>query len=140
MLNVKIPNETDRKLGKHFLEPQYNMINKTILNEYNQLFDEIMAIEIQDIVHEKNDNQSSKEVLKKYTFSEGLCARRLKKCSVEGGVMRAKKLQEKFLAHQVNINENDDKKTSSCANNSINHSWISPSRSIITVFNTSVRI
>ena len=111
MLNVKIPNETDRKLGKHFLEPQYNMINKTILNEYNQLFDEIMAIEIQDIVHEKNDNQSSKEVLKKYTFSEGLCARRLKKCSVEGGVMRAKKLQEKFLAHQVNINENDDKKT-----------------------------
>lgn len=107
MLTVKTPNEMDRKLDGSFLAPQFNMINRTILDEYNQLFDEIMAIEIQDTIAIDEANQT----IRKYSFRDGLCARRLSKCSIEGGVLRAEKLQSQLLYHGISIMENDIKQT-----------------------------
>ncbi len=70
------------------------MINKTVLNEWNSLFDGIMSISI------VNDlNQTIKY--------DDVCARRLGKCSIDGGLFRSEKFQSKLLAKEVSIREND---------------------------------
>lgn len=97
MINVRgMHNSTD------FLSQEFNLINETILHEYNQLFDEIMSIRIND-----PDTNGPKNLC----YINDLCARRLEKCSIEGGVIRHAHFQKKFLSHNVFIMKNDHLQT-----------------------------
>jgi hypothetical protein len=71
-----------------------NLINSTYLDEYDFLFNEIMNLSI---------IQNNKT----YSYKDDLCARRLQKCSIEGGILHAPSFRESLLKHEVNYNEND---------------------------------
>lgn len=85
---VRDPNGKQRKSNMDLLEPEFNMINRTVLDEFNQLYDEVINIEIEDLeeVLEFNStlNKETKTVQKKtYKYVDDLCAKRLMKCSIE---------------------------------------------------------
>ncbi len=83
---------------RDFLDTKHNMINRTVLDEWNDLFDGILSLSVVD-----DRNQS-------ITYGD-VCARRLGKCSIEGGLVRSEKFQSKLLGKKVSIAENDGKST-----------------------------
>lgn len=91
ILNKRVEEKTP--LNDEFLQPKYNMINQTVLTEFNKLFDSVLALRVDNI-----------------TFSD-LCPRRFGMCSIEGGLMRTKKFQKNFLAHDINVAIGDTKET-----------------------------
>ncbi len=71
-----------------------NFINKTILDDFNKLFFEINNLSIE------YNNRS-------FSYKDDLCARRLNKCSIEGGIFNAKQFQTKLLNKQIGYDEFD---------------------------------
>ena len=71
-----------------------NLIDEKILNEYNYFFDQILNLNI------FYNNRS-------YNYKDDLCARRLKKCSIEGGLLNAKSFQDNLLKHEIFYDEFD---------------------------------
>ena len=112
IITVRETDANRRLRDDDFLEPAYNLINKTILEQYNQLFDQVMSLQIEDTQLLFDDTTNNSYLgLKNYTFMEDLCAKRLQKCSIEGGLIRKKSFQEKFLKHLVSVAKNDLKRT-----------------------------
>lgn len=75
-------------------KPKDNLINETYLNDYNRLFDDIVNLSI------AYDN-------KIYKYNSDLCAKRLDKCSIEGGLMRDLQFQSNLLKKEINYNIDD---------------------------------
>lgn len=111
IVNVNNPDGTPRKSNLDLLDPQYNVINETILNEINKLFDTIVSLEIEDFEDEAdlNDTNKTNRVLKKFKYANDLCAIRLKKCSIENGLFRVESFQQKLLEHKVDYLIRDPK-------------------------------
>lgn len=101
IINVKQLNSSKRLSNDDLLLPAYNFITPNILNEYNQLFDAVVSIQIED-----TDGSNAKN----YSYSD-LCARRLNKCSIEGGLMRKESFQKRLLEHLVGYPLDDNKNT-----------------------------
>jgi hypothetical protein len=97
IINVKQLNATKRNSNNDLFLPSYNFLNVTILEEYNRLFDAVKSLQIADET-------------RTYSYSD-LCARRLNKCSVEGGLMRRESFQNRLLNHEVGYPINDNKHT-----------------------------
>ena len=71
-----------------------NLINQTLLDEYSALFSQIMNLSVE------YNNRT-------YNYIDDLCAKRLNKCSIEGGILNSKAFQEKLLKNQVFYNQYD---------------------------------
>lgn len=97
IINVKQPNTTRRESNLDLLKPSYNFLTNEILSEYNHLFDAVVSLQISD--DERN-----------YSYSD-LCSKRLKKCSIEGGLMRKKSFQMRLLNHEIGYPIDDNKHT-----------------------------
>ena len=73
----------------------YNFLNESILSEYNELYDRVLRLKI--------DNESGNKSLL-YT---DLCPRRLHKCAVEGSIIRNEVFQEKFIKREIKFDRSD---------------------------------
>lgn len=73
-----------------------SFVNRTVLEKYNQFFDEIISINITD-----------EEFGVNLTYENGLCPKRFNKCAIEGGILREESFQEKLLNLEVNYDLND---------------------------------
>jgi hypothetical protein len=73
-----------------FYNSSYNFLNETILNEYNELFDQVLSLKIHDSL----------------AYSD-LCARRLNKCAIEGGIVRVEQFQKKLINKEIKYDKND---------------------------------
>ncbi len=90
----------DKLLDNNFLK-SFSFINETLFRDYNKLFDEIFySINISDIV---NNSATT------YNYSN-LCPKRLNKCAVEGGVMRASSFQRNLLKNEIYYDWKDSTK------------------------------
>ena len=129
------PGQSERTSNDDLLRPEYNVINETILAEYNDLFDSIATLYIEDVVDDNNsttittttppltttttNNSSSSSsssssthkpiALRNYTYMQDLCARRLKKCSIEGGLVRNENVQKTMLSSGITYKDKDPK-------------------------------
>ena len=84
-----------------------NIINQTVLNEYNKFYDSVFNIYFTDVVQELDSrNQSDKE--KNYTYAE-LCPKRVNKCAVEGSLLRFSSFQNSLLDKKIKYEKNDAK-------------------------------
>ena len=83
------------------LDDNYNIINKTFIDEYNMFYDELVSLEISATDDDNDHNNNHHNKTTKYSYKHGLCARRLNKCAVEGGLMRHKSFQDQLLAKEV---------------------------------------
>lgn len=97
IINVKLANTTRRASNLDLLRDEYNFLTPGILNEYNKLFDAVVALEIEDET-------------RRYAYAD-LCARRMNKCSVEGGIMRRDAFQTRLLNHEIGYPVDDNKHT-----------------------------
>jgi hypothetical protein len=111
IVTVQKENVSTRSSNEDLLKPEYNMINQTILNEYNELFDRIIALAIVDteIVPPGSIFPNRSTNMRNYTYGKDLCARRLGKCSIEGGLLRNPSFQRKLLEHSIDYHERDPK-------------------------------
>lgn len=114
IVTVKANNKTYRDTNDDLLKPEFNMINTTILKEFNYLFDSILNLSINDTIEvsefDSALNQTIvKNVSKSYSYSKDLCARRLNKCSIEGGLVRQDFFQKNLLNHIVDYQIKDPK-------------------------------
>jgi hypothetical protein len=101
------------------LKPEFNLINESLLAEYNQLFDSILDLEIEDEEEEEaqllgNNNETTikrtrSRIRKMYKYKSDLCAKRFEKCAIEGGVSRAKSFQGDLLKGAIDYYVNDPK-------------------------------
>ncbi len=90
----------DRLLENDYLK-SYNFINETLFKEYNKIFDEIYySIKI-------NETENDSIINLNY---ENLCPKRLNKCAVEGGIMRANSFQRNLLNRELYYDWNDSTK------------------------------
>jgi hypothetical protein len=94
------------KSDKQVSNDYVNFKNKTLLDEYNKLFDEIITLEIHDTISDLNNNTVTLQN-KSYSYKNNLCAKRLSKCAIEGGVARAPSFQKAFLNNQVSFDIDD---------------------------------
>lgn len=83
-------------VNKSYLK-KFTLVNKTLIEEYNAFYDSILRIKIEDSV----ENQT-----RFYNFSE-LCAKRLNKCAVEGGIMRAQSWQNNLYDGGIEYDKDD---------------------------------
>jgi hypothetical protein len=97
-----------RGSNEDLLKPEYNLINQSILNEYNELFDRIISLAIVD-VEKAPLSSANKSTMRNYTYLNDLCARRLGKCSIEGGLLRNPSFQRRLLEHTIDYHERDPK-------------------------------
>jgi hypothetical protein len=144
IITLKRPRNSNTEL----LKPEFNLLNKTILSEYDDLFDRIINLQIEynassaQLEHEfiitKNQSQVEDSIRKgatttsendkdkyksqksqtetitnttstTYIYIRDLCARRLHKCSIEGGILRAELFKRKLLAHEIFFDRHDPK-------------------------------
>jgi len=96
---VRDPGSNERKSNDELLKPQFNIINKTIIEEINQLFDSIVTLSFND-----TDFNGS---YRTYTYLNDLCARRLHKCSIENGLFRNELVQKDLLEEKVYYQDKD---------------------------------
>jgi hypothetical protein len=90
----------DKLLENNFLK-SYSFINETLLRDYNRLFDEIFfSIKVSEVV----DNYTIE-----YNYNS-LCPKRLNKCAVEGGIMRASSFQRNLLRNEIYYDWKDSTK------------------------------
>lgn len=71
----------------------YNFLNESILNEYNQFYDEIFNLTIE--FNNKN-----------LTYRD-FCPRRLNKCAIEGSLVRNPRFQEVLLNREAKYDKHD---------------------------------
>jgi hypothetical protein len=93
-------NNKERKSDSDLLQPEYNLINKKLIEKYNEIHDWI-AQRIQ-ISNPTNKSQV-------FTYSTGLCAQRLGKCAIEGGLIRTNGFQNTFLNSEIFYSIDDPK-------------------------------
>jgi hypothetical protein len=117
LVNASSSANQKRESNNDLLKNEYNIINQTILNEFNDLFDSITGLTIEDYDIPLNDSSSITNISKKnltymmrnYSYIKNLCARRLKKCSIEGGLIRKSQVQKNLMNHQLDYQIYDPK-------------------------------
>ena len=77
-----------------------------LFEEYNTFFDHLLELTIEDHVESGGD---SADDIKVYKY-EHLCARRLDRCAIEGGLARKETFQKAFLTNQISYKKSDTKK------------------------------
>jgi hypothetical protein len=136
-----------RNTSTDLLKSEFNLLNETILSEYDDLFDRIINLQIEynydsqesefvitknqselmndhtttttttttTSIAQKNNDYEDKSKAKRpktnntYIYIRDLCARRLHKCSIEGGILRAELFKRKLLANEIFYDSNDPK-------------------------------
>ena len=129
IVTVKAPDGLCRKSNDDLLKSEYTLMNHTVLDEFNKLYDMIVNLEIEDYEDEDyyNADLSSKDsesrsslqeefrsknadkTLKRYRYANDLCAKRLEKCSIEGGLARVANFQNNLLNHNVDYQPKEPK-------------------------------
>jgi hypothetical protein len=79
----------------HLYNETYNFLNESILDEYNQLYDKVLRLKIEN------------EPGNKSFYYTDLCPKRLHKCAIEGSIIRNEVFQEKFLKKEIKYDRND---------------------------------
>ena len=82
-----------------------NFLNRTLLNEYNRLYDSIQSLTIDEV---NAFNTTTNSPRSNYT-NKDLCPKRVGKCALEGGIMRSDLFQKKLLAEKVSYSLDDPK-------------------------------
>lgn len=100
-------NADRRSSNDDLLKPEFNMINRTLLDEFNHLYDSILDLEIEDDFDDDSSSNVTGRPHKKY--QPDLCAKRLEKCAIEGGLARTDSFQQAFLKNAVDFNVKDPK-------------------------------
>jgi hypothetical protein len=99
----KVSDAIKRESNEDLLKPEYNLINQTVLNDFNRLYDTIINIEIDD-----GDLQSGSRNKTLYKYTD-LCGIRLGKCAIEGSLARNPSFQKKLLQYKVDYQPKDPK-------------------------------
>ena len=114
IVSVKSPNSAFRHSNEDLLKSEFNMINETILKEFNKLYDSIVNLSINEtvtnVVYSLDSNKTFNQTIhKSLSYMKDLCARRYGKCSIEGGLIRFEPFQEKLLKNLVDYQIKDPK-------------------------------
>jgi hypothetical protein len=87
--------------------------NPELLEAYNRFYDGILELKVIDYpsnsVYENSPSISNFEEDPSVYSYENLCAKRMGKCAIEGGLVRQSVFQEDFLKGQISYEKNDPK-------------------------------
>ena len=78
-----------------------SFMNQHALDKFNQIYDNIT----QSLVIQVYNSESNST--KNLTYTQNLCPKRLKICTIEGSVLRMKQFQENFLQNKIYYKKND---------------------------------